>query len=147
MRFNAFDSYCRFLFGKSPSVIVYLMKLLKMPYCVIEFDLSISCAFEMKVPVGSPSRGGDVVVYVKDISQPSLPKPTPFYSVLVSISIFMALSTAFSSINSPENSPLSHSVLPILILPCWFCQLYISVWKSPSALLQSFVADWAQSTN
>ena len=89
MRFNAFDSYCRFLFGKSPSVIVYLMKLLKTLYCVIGFDLSISCAFEMKVPVGSPSPGGDVVVCVKDISQPSL--PIPFDSVLVSISIFMEI--------------------------------------------------------
>ena len=32
---------------------------------------------------GSPSRGGDVKVYVCDMNQPSL--PTPFYSVLVSI--------------------------------------------------------------
>ena len=38
------------------------------------------------VPTGSPSRGGDVAVYVKDINQPSL--PTPFYTVLVSISVF-----------------------------------------------------------
>ena len=41
------------------------------------------------VPESSPSRGGDVAVYVFDINQPSL--PTPFYSVLVSISIFVAL--------------------------------------------------------
>ena len=44
-----------------------------------------------------------------DINQPSL--PTPFYFVLVSVSVFMALSTAFHSINSPNNSLLSHSVL------------------------------------
>ena len=37
--------------------------------------------------------------------------------VFVPISVFMALSTAFHSINSPDNSPLSHSVLPVLILP------------------------------
>ena len=47
------------------------------------------------------------------------PKPTElahsFYSVLVSVSVFMALSTVFHSINSPDNSPLSHSVLPGLI--------------------------------
>ena len=73
------------------------------------------------VPAGSPSRGGDVVVYVKHLSQPSL--PTNFYSVLVSISVLMALSTVFHSINSPDNSPLSHPVLPILILPYWFRQL------------------------
>ena len=43
------------------------------------------------VPTGSPSRGGDVAVYVFDINQFSL--PTPFYSVLVSVSVVMALST------------------------------------------------------
>ena len=62
------------------------------------------------IPVGFPSRGGDVMVYVKDIKLPSL--PTPLYSVLVSTSVFMALSTAFHSINSPDNSSFSHSVLP-----------------------------------
>ena len=78
------------------------------------------------VPAGSPSRGGDVVVYVKDVNQPSL--PAPFYSVLVSISVLMALSTVFNAINSLDNSPLSHSVLPTsLILPYWFFQLYISL--------------------
>ena len=66
------------------------------------------------VPMGSPPRGGDVAVYVFDINQLSL--PTPFYSVLVSVSFFMAFSTVFRSINSPYNSPLSHSVLPVLSL-------------------------------
>ena len=61
------------------------------------------------VPAGSSSRGGDVAVCVFDINQSSL--PTPFYSVLVSVSVFMDLLTAFHSINSPDNSPLSHSVL------------------------------------
>ena len=56
--------------------------------------------------MGSPSRGGDVAVYVFDLNQPSL--PTLFYSVLVSVSAFMALSTVFHSINSPDNSSLSH---------------------------------------
>ena len=76
---------------------------------------------------GSPraSRGGTVVVYVKDLNRPSL--PTPFYSVLVRASAFMALSTVFHSINTPDNSLLSHSVLPVLILPYWSFQLYTSV--------------------
>ena len=65
------------------------------------------------VPEGSPSRGGDVAVDVIDINQPSL--PTPFSSVVVSISVFMTLSTVFHSIHFPEDSPLSHSVLPRLI--------------------------------
>ena len=57
------------------------------------------------------------------ISQPSL--FTPFYSGLVTVSVFMALSTAFHSINSPNKStPLSHSVLPVLFLSYWFCRAY-----------------------
>ena len=36
----------------------------------------------------------------------------------MSISVSMALSTVFHSISSPDNSPLCHSVLPVLILPC-----------------------------
>ena len=67
------------------------------------------------VPVGPPSRGGDVAVYVFDINQRSL--PTQFCSVLVFVSICMAISTAFHSIDFPDNSPLSHSVLPVLFLP------------------------------
>ena len=47
-------------------------------------------------------------------------KPTElahsFYSLLVSISVFMALSTVFHSINSPDHSPFSHSVLLVLFL-------------------------------
>ena len=77
------------------------------------------------VPACSPSRGGDVTVYVKDINQLSL--PTPLYSVLVSVSVFVARSTVFHSMNSPENSPFSNSVLPVLSLPYWSFQLYISL--------------------
>ena len=62
--------------------------------------------------------------YVKDINQPSLPTP---YSVLVSVSVFVALSTVFHSLNSPDNSPLSHSVLPVLFLLYWSFQLYVSL--------------------
>ena len=73
------------------------------------YRLEVSLVIVLTAP---PSRGGDVTVYVSDINQPSL--PTPFYSVLVSISVFMALSTVFRSIKSPDNSPLSHSVLLVL---------------------------------
>ena len=76
-------------------------------------------------PAGSPSHDGIVAVYVFDINQPSL--PTSVYSVLVSISVFMALSTVFRSRSSPENSPLAHSVLPVLFLPYWSFQPYISL--------------------
>ena len=50
-----------------------------------------SHSLQLSVPTDSPSRDGNVTVDVFDINQPSL--PTPFYSVLVSISVFMALST------------------------------------------------------
>ena len=73
----------------------------------------------------SPSGGGDVAVYVFDINQPSL--PTPFYSVLFTVSVFVTLSTVFHSIYSPDNSPLSRYVLPVLFLPYWSFQLYISL--------------------
>ena len=83
------------------------------------------------VPAGSPSRGEDVAVHVFDINQPSV--PTPLYSVLVPVCSFMALSTGFNSINSPDNSAFSYSVLPGLSLPYWSFQLHISLRKSPSA--------------
>ena len=50
---------------------------------------------DLAVPVGSPSRGGDVMVYVCDINQLTL--PTSFYAVPVSISVFKDLSTVFHS--------------------------------------------------
>ena len=39
------------------------------------------------------------------------------FAVLVSISVFMALSPVFHSINSPDNSALSHSIPPVSFLP------------------------------
>ena len=74
------------------------------------FFLSSVDVLKSRVLTGSPSRGGDATVYVFDINQQSL--PTLFYSVLVSVSVFMVLSTLFHSINSPDNSPISHSVPP-----------------------------------
>ena len=58
-----------------------------------------------------------ILRFKSDINQPIL--SVPFKSVLVSISVFMALSTVFHSINSPDNSPFSHSVLLVLCLPYW----------------------------
>ena len=101
------------------------VNILALAYTFLSLSLSLL--------TGSPLRGEDVAVYVFDINQPSL--PTPLYSVLVSISVFMALSTVFHSINSPDNSPFSHSVLPVLSLPYWSFQLSISSRKSPSALI------------
>ena len=63
--------------------------------------------------------------FMSDINKPSL--PTPLYSVLVSVSVFMALSTVFHSVNSPDNSPFSHSVLPVLSLCYWSFQQNVSL--------------------
>ena len=41
----------------------------------------------------------------------------------MSISVLMALSTVFHSINSPDNFPLSDSVLQVLFLPYCSFQL------------------------
>ena len=71
--------------------------------------------------------------FVFDINQPSL--PTPFYSVLVSVSVFMALPTVFHSINFPHNSPIFHSALSVLLLSYHSFQLFISSRKSPAALI------------
>ena len=77
-------------------------------------------------PTGSPSHGGDVVVFVKDINQPSL--PTPFYSLL--ISIFMTLSTVIhSNINPPNNSAFS-LCSSSLILTYWAFQQCISLYNT-----------------
>ena len=73
---------------------------------------------------------------MSDINQPSL--PTPFHSVLVSISVFMALSTVFHSINSPDNSPLFPSVLPALIPRYWslnYLSFFMKVSLSPDIIL------------
>ena len=50
--------------------------------------------------------------YVFGRNQASL--PAPFCSALVPVSVFIALSSVFHSINSPNNPPLSHSVLPVV---------------------------------
>ena len=97
----------------------------------IVVDWAHSCVFvtlfptTVEVPMGSPSLGGDVAVFIFEINQPSL--PTPLHSALVSVSVLMALSTVFHSINSPDNALLSHSVLPDLFLPYWSFQLYSSL--------------------
>ena len=65
----------------------------------------------LTVPAGSPSRGGDVTVYVSDINQPSL--STPFNSIRASVSVFKALSTVFHSINSVS---YTHLTLPTKLI-------------------------------
>ena len=64
-------------------------------------------------------------------------------SVLVSIPVFMSLSTVFHSINIPDNSPLSHSVLPVLFLLCWSLQqLYDYLWMKVSFSPDVILCGW-----
>ena len=58
------------------------------------------CRFSDWVPSGLPLSGGDATVYVFGINQLSL--PSPCCSVLVSVSVFMALSTVLHFIILPE---------------------------------------------
>ena len=84
---------------------------------------------KLGVGEGSPSRGEDVAVYVFGINQPSL--PTPFYSVLVSVSVFMALSTVFHYINSHMQlstfSPCSSDLISALSVLSTIISVYESL--------------------
>ena len=93
------------------------------------------------VPTSPPSRGGDVAVYVFDINLPSLLIPS--YSVLASISVFMALSTVFHSIKSADNSPFSDcssGLLSALLVLSTLC-LFMKVSFSPDITPQWAAAD------
>ena len=62
-------------------------------------------------------------MYVLDTNQPSL--PTPFYSVLVSVSVFVALSTAFHSINLSDNFMLSDCSSRLISALVVFSTIYL----------------------
>ena len=52
--------------------------------------------------------------------------------------VYFCLYSPFNCIsfhNSPDNSPFSHSVLPVLSLSSWAFQLHVSLWKFPLALI------------
>ena len=65
----------------------------------------------------------------------------PFYSVLVSISVSMALSTVFHSTNSPDNSPFSDPVLPFLFISASLVlstiYLFMKVFFTPDMMINS----------
>ena len=65
----------------------------------------------------------------------------PFFSVLVSISVFMALSTVFHFINSPDT--LCFSLCSSDLISALLVFSTNLLWKSPSALIYWFVVDWA----
>ena len=59
------------------------------------------------------------------------------FSVLVSVSVFVALSTVFHSISSPDISPLSNSVLPVIsvLLVLSTAYIFMKVSISPDIIL------------
>ena len=83
-------------------------------------------------PPCAPLHVVGMLRFASDINQPNL--PAPLKKNKFCCCVFKALSTVFHSINSPDNSPFSDSVLPVS-LPYWSFQLYISLWKSPAALI------------
>ena len=91
----------------------------------------------------SPSRGGDAAVYVLDLNQPTL--PTSFL-LLLFLCLFFSLwpfQLFFHSINPPDNSLLSHSVLSVVFVPVNYISLHESL-PSPDIIRS---VDWAQNTN
>ena len=78
------------------------------------------------------------------INQPSLP-PCCF-CFIVSISVFMALSAVFCSLNPPDNSPFSHSVLPVVLVLSTI-YLFMKVSFSPDIIPSGWLGSKHQLTN
>ena len=119
---------------RSPLSLSYSVTSYPVMPCLDETSFCALClvvSASLGVPAGLPPRGGDVAVYVFD----NRACPLLFILFLCLFLPFMALSTVFHSINSPDNSPLSHSVLPVLFLPYWSFQLSTFKKKSPLALI------------
>ena len=99
----------------------------------------------LHVLAGSSSRGGNVAVFDFDINQTELAHSFSFCSC-----IYFCLCGSFNCISFQKFSrQLSAFSLysSVLFLPYWSFQLYLSLWKSPSALIWSLMVDWAQNTN
>ena len=73
-----------------------------------------------------------------------------FLSSCLSFSVFMVFSTVFHSINSPDDSPLSHSVLPVFISALLFLStiyLFMKVYFEPDIILCGWLGLKYQLTN
>ena len=95
---------------------------------LVTFKLLAQC-----LPTNSGSVAGSLEPWADNGSQSS----SVAYSVLVSISVFMVLSTVSPFMNSPDNSLLSHSVLPVF-QPCisfpqpWYTPLWWTELQTPA---------------
>ena len=134
-----FVSKCRYC--RSPTSVSRIGLLMFSLTLYLKKKKIISRINSWYVPAGSPSRGGDVTVYVWH-------KPTELaHSFLICSYVYFRLYGFFNCISFHEFSQQ--------ISVFWLCsscllssfQLYISVWKSPSALIWYLVVGWAQNTN
>ena len=88
---------------------------------------SVSSSVAVYFPVGSPSRGGHVTVYVWH-------KPTELaHSLLFCSCVYFCFYGHFNCISFHKFSQQLSVV--VLALPYWSFQLYTSLWKSSSALM------------
>ena len=99
------------------------------------------------VPAGSPSRGGDVTVYVLDISQPSL--PTPFILFLYLFLSLWPFQLYFIPLILPTTLRFLilffRSYLCLLILSTLY--LFMKVSLSPDIILSGWLGSKHQLTN
>ena len=106
----------------------------RFPYASLSVDFLLSwrISFPRKFPsLQSPRAHLHVVGMLRFMSMTKTNRACPLLFILF-LCLFLSLwpaSTVFHSINSLDNCPFSHSVLPVLYLPYWSFQLYVSLWS------------------
>ena len=121
--FSFQETFCLFRgFYAIPILAVWLSLIVSW---TVLFRFDSNELYWITVPKGSPSRGGDVVVYVKDINQPSLPTLFSFYSC-----VYFCLYDPFSCILfhkfSRQLSAFSLCSSEFFFPLYWSFELYIS---------------------
>ena len=101
-------------------------------YCLLLAYYQWISLFTSCVPAGLPSRGGDVAAYVFNISHQACPL---LFILFLCLFLSLWLFQLYFIHNSPDNSPFSHSLLPVLSLLYLSFQRYISLRKTSSALI------------
>ena len=117
---------------------VLILKIPQLPVCIFKVTVHLHNTLKT-VSAGSPSRGGNVMVYVLDINNRAC--RLFLFCSYVCFCLYGPFNL-FNCVNSPDISPLSHPVLPVLFLPHGSFQLCICLRKPPPALIKSFVVDW-----
>ena len=117
----------------------------KRPHC--QQDMDYCSVFHILQSLWAHLHVVGMLQFISDINQPSL--PTPFYSLLVSISVFKALSTVFHFINSHDNCVFSlcscglSSALLVLSTVC----LFMKVSCGPDIILSDWLGSKHQLTD